>query len=74
MCHPVILRGSRQLNLPECPRGDVATLDGEVGVADECDAGHGEADGAELGEGDPVAVLRREDGSQDQSEETRARR
>ena len=60
--------------VPECPCGDVPSLDGEIGVADEGDAGDGEADGGELGEGDAVAVLGGEDGRQDEGEQTRARR
>ena len=59
--------------VPESPCGYVPSLDGEVGVADECDSGDGEADRRELGERDAVAVLGGEHGSQDQREETRAR-
>ena len=65
---------SIRINTPECPCGDVSSLDGEIRVADEGDAGDGEADGGELGEGDAVAVLGGEDGRQDEGEQTGARR
>ena len=41
----------KSINAPERPGGDVPSLEGEVGVADEGDAGDGEADGRELGAG-----------------------